>query len=181
VLTSGDVRFLEAAPVLAILVWAIVILFIYVTANSLVVSQLTRFAVLITGINVVVNIVGNVLLLPHFGIKAAAIMTVVSESLQGVFYFYFIWRHITHFRFVSQFIKPLFAALGMAIVLWLIRSWVPLAVPIDASSRHLFLLIANFLIVGGTGFATYIFALWLMRFFTREDIAFLGRFLGRPA
>ena len=44
-----------SAPVLAILIWAPAILFVYIPLNSLVISQLTKKAVLITGINVIVN------------------------------------------------------------------------------------------------------------------------------
>ncbi len=177
VLTSGDVRFLPSASVLSILVWSIVILFIYVTANSLVISQLTKWAVYITGVNVLVNIVGNLLLVPYIGIRGAAIMSVVSEGLQGVFYFYFIWKHITHFRFVGVFIKPLLAALVMGVVLWFIRSWVPFMVPFEASARHLLPLILNVLVVGGLGLVSYFVALLALKFFTKEDVIFLKRFI----
>jgi O-antigen/teichoic acid export membrane protein len=179
VLTSGDVRFLPSAPVLAILVWAIVILFIYVTANSLVVSQLTKWAVIITGLNVIVNIAGNVLLVPHFGIRAAAVMTVVSEGLQGVFYFYFISKNITQFNFAGQFVKPVCAGAVMAVVLWLVRDWTPFLVPLSASTRHLLPLIANLVLVGGVGVVSYVAALGLLRFFSAEDVVFIKRFLRR--
>ncbi len=112
----------EAAPVLAILIWAPAILFIYIPLNSLVISQLTKKALIITGVNVVVNTLGNLILIPHFGIKASAVMTVVSESLQGIFYFYFVWSSITHFNFLNIIYKPIFAALVMGLVLWPIRN-----------------------------------------------------------
>lgn len=179
VLTSGDARFLPSAPVLAILVWAIVILFIYVTANSLVVSQLTKWAVVITGVNVVINIVGNVLLVPHYGIQAAAWMTVVSEALQGTFYFYFIWKNITHFAIIRQFVKPVLAALVMGIVLWFLRDWSPFLVPLEASAKHLAPLILNVVIVGGVGVCTYVVALGALKFFTAEDVRFMSKLFKR--
>ena len=111
----------QAAPVLAILIWAPAILFVYIPLNSLVISQLTKKAVIITGINVVVNTVGNLLLIPHFGIRASAAMTVVSESLQGIFYFYFVQSHITKFDFLRVVYKPVFSALVMGLVLWPVR------------------------------------------------------------
>lgn len=179
VLTSGDARFLPAAPVLSILVWAIAILFVYVTANSLVVSQLTKPAVIVTGVNVVVNVVGNLLLVPHFGIRAAAVMTVVSEALQGIFYFYFIRKNITDFSFFKQFAKPAVAALVMGVVLWFVRGWAPFGAPLEASARHLLPLILNVVVVGGIGLAAYVAALALLKFFTRQDLAFVKRFVGR--
>lgn len=110
-----------AAPVLAILIWAPAILFVYIPVNSLVISQLTKKAVMITGANVIINTVGNLLLIPHFGIKASAVMTVVSESLQGIFYFYFVKKNITNFHFVPLVGKPLLSAAIMGLVLWPIR------------------------------------------------------------
>lgn len=181
VLTSGDVRFIPSASVLAILVWAIVILFIYVTANSLVVSQLTKRAVIITGINVVINIMGNVLFLPRYGIQAAAWMTVVSEALQGIFYFYFIWTNITHFAIIRQFAKPVLAALVMGVVLWFLRDWSPFLVPLEASAKHLAPLILNVLIVGGVGICAYVAALATLKFFTAEDIRFMSKLFKRSS
>lgn len=179
VLTSGDVRFLPSAPVLAILVWAIVILFIYVTANSLVVSQLTKWAVVITGINMLINIVGNVLLVPRYGIQAAAWMTVVSEALQGVFYFYFIWKNITHFAIMKQFVKPMVAAGVMGVALWFLRSWSPFVVPLEASAKHLLPLILNVVIIGGLGVCAYIASLGALKFFTADDVRFISKFFKR--
>lgn len=179
VLTSGDVRFLPSSDVLAILVWAIVILFIYVTANALVTSQLTKWAVIITGANVIINIVGNFLLLPHYGIKGAAIMTVCSEFLQGAFYFYFIKKNITDFKLLGQFVKPLLAAAVMGVVLWFVRDWSPLLIPLEASTRHLLPLIINLVIVGGVGLVAYLGSLSVLKFFTPEDALFLKRIFRR--
>lgn len=114
-------EFVAAASVLSILIWAVAILFIYIPVNALVISQLTKQAAMITGTNVVVNIAGNILLIPILGIKAAAIMTVVSESLQGIFYFYFVRKKITKFRFLSVLWQPAIAAAVMGLVLWQVK------------------------------------------------------------
>jgi O-antigen/teichoic acid export membrane protein len=146
--------FPQSAPVLAILVWAPAILFIYIAANSLVISQLTKFAVMITGANVVINIVGNLLLIPYIGLKGAAVMTVVSELLQGVFYFYFVRKKITHFAFFRFFWKPILASLVMAAVLWVTRS-LPILIPIT---------------FGGS---LYVLAMYVFGFFKKEDWHFI--------
>ncbi len=174
-LTSGDVRFLPSAPVLAILVWAIVILFIYITANSLVISQLTKWAVAVTGVNVVINILGNIILVPVYGIRGAAIMTVVSELLQGIFYFYFIWKNITHFKLISQFIKPLIASLVMGVVLYFTRDFTLVAAPLEASTKYLLPLLVNVAAVGVMGMAGYVCTLFLLKFFVQEDIIFIRK------
>ena len=111
-----------ASAVLAILIFAPAIQFIYIPVNSLIISQLTKKALIITGVNVVVNILGNLLLIPHYGIKSAAVMTVFSECLQGIFYFYFINKNITSFKFSNFFPLPIISAIVMAAVLWPIRT-----------------------------------------------------------
>jgi O-antigen/teichoic acid export membrane protein len=153
-------EFQAAAPVLAVLVWAPAILFIYIVANSLVISQLTKFAMFITGANVLVNIVGNLILLPRVGIVGAAIMTLVSEFLQGLFYFYFVRKKITSFRFFGFWWQPLLASLAMGVVVWWLQ-FLPIyfVVPI--------------------GVLTYGAGLWLVRFFRKDDWVFVKSMLSR--
>jgi O-antigen/teichoic acid export membrane protein len=135
-----------SAPVLAILIWAPAILFIYIPVNSLVISQLTTKAVMVTGINVIINTVGNILLIPHYGIKASAIMTVVSESIQGIFYFYFVHKNITHFHFLPLFLKPLISAGTMGLVLWFIRdSSLLVSLIVGVATYGLMLLVTGFI------------------------------------
>jgi O-antigen/teichoic acid export membrane protein len=135
----------QAAPVLAILIWAPTFLFVYIPLNSLVISQLTKKAVLITGINVIVNTVGNLILIPRFGIRASAVMTVVSESLQGAFYFYFVKKNITDFHFVNIIFKPIFSALVMGAVLWPVRQYnLLITLPLGAAVYFVMLFVTGF-------------------------------------
>lgn len=143
----------ESANVLAVLVWAPAILFLYIVVNSLVISQLTKFAVLITGVNVVVNIIGNLILLPRIGIMGAAIMTVVSEGLQGVFYFYFVRNKITKFKFLSNLWQPFIASAVMGVVVYMLRSQI-IIIPV------------------AVGAVTYALALLVLGFFRKDDIRF---------
>ena len=134
-----------AAGVLAILIWAPAIQFFYIPVNSIIISQLTKKAMLITGANVIVNLLGNLILIPIFGIKAAAVMTVVSESIQAIFYFYFVKKNIVDFKPFKNFLKPFVASVIMAGVLLLVRSW-PLiySLPIGATTYVLALVITGF-------------------------------------
>lgn len=138
-------EFAPSAPVLAILVWAPAALFIYIVANALVISQLTKFAVVVTAVNVLVNTSGNIFLLPLWGIKAAAIMTVVSETLQGALYLYLVRKKITRFNFFSYFPLPILASLGMAALLWPVRHYsLLLSVPLGGAAYFLLLLIFGY-------------------------------------
>lgn len=154
-------EYAEAAPVLAIVVWAPVILFMYIVVNSIVISQLTKFAMIITGVNVTINIVGNILLLPHYGIKGAAVMTLISEFLQGAFYFYFVHKKITNFKFFSLIWKPIIASVVMGVAVWYTRDLVfwPVVVLI--------------------GVIVYALSLLALRFFKKDDVALLKTLLSR--
>ncbi len=139
-------EFAPAAGVLAILIWAPAILFIYIPANALVISQLTKKALMVTGANVMLNTLGNLVLLPRFGIKAAAIMTVVSELIQGFFYFYFIRKNIIRFSFSGLWIKPVLAAGVMGAVLWLVReSSLSISLPLGTGIYFTMLIVTGFL------------------------------------
>lgn len=144
ILLAGQ-EFADAAPVLAVLVWAPAVLFIYIVANSIVISQLTKFAMAVTGLNVIVNIIGNIILLPRIGIRGAAIMTIASELLQGLFYFYFIRRKITNFKFFSLLWKPLLASGIMGLAIWFIQEQ-PLfyAIPLGAVVYGMVLAVLGF-------------------------------------
>ncbi len=170
VVLAGD-EFRPAAPVLAILVWAPAVLLGYIVANSLVISQLTKLAVIITAVNVVVNIAGNLWLLPHFGIKAAAGLTVLSEAIQAVFYFYFIYNRITTFS-ISKFLwRPLIASAVMGFVLLWARalSFFDFSTMVSGfgnSVVKLFGLVA-------IGALVYLLTLVILSFFKKDDKIFL--------
>lgn len=153
-------QFVPAATTLAVLAWAPAILFLYVVVNSLVISQLTKFATIITGANVVINVVGNLILLPRIGIMGAAIMTVVSEGLQGLFYFYFVRSKITEFKFLANLWQPFIGSSVMGVVVFLLKDE--------------FLLIP---VVAGAG--TYALMLFLLRFFREDDLIFLKKLMRR--
>jgi O-antigen/teichoic acid export membrane protein len=170
-------RFSGGAPVLAVIVWAVAILFIYVVANSLVISQLTRFAVAITGVNVLVNVVGNIILLPRIGILGAAIMTVVSELLQGVFYFYFVRKLITSFNIFSLFVKPILASAVMGLVIWNVRGFdlaYKLSLVPDSLSHSVF----NVFWLISLGGAIYFLVLFILKFFRKQDLLFIKHLAG---
>lgn len=153
VLVAGN-EFEPGARVLSVIIWAIAILFIYIPLNSLIISQLTKKAALITGINVLVNIIGNIILIPKFGILAAAIMTVVSELIQGIFYFIFVKSKITDFVFFAFAIKPLAASLIMGAVIWQVRD-------------------LNVLISLTTGAIVYLIILLISGFLKKDDFLFV--------
>ncbi len=167
-------QFADAAPVLAILIWAPAVLFVYIIANSLVISQLTKFAVVITGVNVLVNVAGNLLLLPHIGIRGAAIMTVASEAIQGIFYFYFVRRKITEFSFWRYVWQPALASAIMGLALLKLRGFNL------TSGTDTLALAVNLALWIVAGALVYFAALAALKFFRKDDVSFIKNFV-RPA
>jgi peptidoglycan biosynthesis protein MviN/MurJ (putative lipid II flippase) len=147
----------------------------------LVISQLTRFAVLITGANVIINVIGNIILLPRFGIKGAAIMTIISEFLQGLFYFYFIRKKITPFAFWRHLWRPFLASGIMGLALWqsrlLIGHIVSSYFGLDTTAGLAAYLIFNIV----EGVIVYAVVLAIIRFFRRDDWQFIRNFFRPPA
>lgn len=120
VLLGGE-AFYDAFKALQILVFASAILFVYAAVNSIMISQLTRQAVVITFANIIINLAGNIILIPRYGFRAAAAMTVVSELTQAGIYFYMVQKKIVSFTVFRYFIKPIIAAAVMAAVIFPLR------------------------------------------------------------
>lgn len=155
-------EYIGGAGALRILIWAPAILCIYVTANALVISQMTKNAVYVTLTNVIINIAGNIILVPRIGIIGAAIMTIVSELIQGIYYFYVVHTKITHFSISAFFLKPLIASIIMGLAI------LPL--------MHLHVLIT--IAIGGIIYGS---VLVLLRFFTKQDVVFIKNLLLKRA
>lgn len=144
----------QTARVLSVLVWAPAILFVYIVINALVISQLTKLAMFITGANVAVNIIGNIILLPRIGIMGAAIMTLISEMLQGLFYYYFVRTKITDFKLFAHAWQPFLASIVMGMAVWFTKTYF-LPVPVLI------------------GVVTYAGMLLIFGFFRKEDMGYM--------
>jgi len=171
IMVMAGPEYVSAAPTLAILVWAPAVLFVYIPVNSLVISQLTKFAVIVTGANVIFNVAGNLLLLPRFGIRGAAAMTIVSELIQGVFYFYFVRKKITPFRFWVFLWRPAIAAGIMGGALIAVR---PVLTAISGQQFGAETTMAFTLFLGMSillGSVIYALVLLALRFFQPDDIS----------
>lgn len=144
-------NYYEGFKALQILVFGTAILFIYSAVNSLMISQLTRHAVIATFLNIFINALGNLILVPRFGFKAAAFMTVVSELNQAAFYFYFVRKKIVSFSFAKYFFVPAIAAAVMSLVIYWLREY-------------------NLLIIIPLGVIVYIFVIAAGGFFEKKDL-----------
>ncbi len=155
VVVGGD-QFIEGASALRILVFASGVLFCYAAVNGIMVNQLTRLAVKITFANIFINVIGNLILIPIIGFKGAAMITLASESIQALAYFYFVRKKIVQFHVFRYFFQPIVASLIMALVLWQIKDYT-LALTIPA------------------GILVYFVAIFAVGFFKRSDLAMVKK------
>lgn len=142
--------FAPAAPALWLLVAAVSVLFVYVPVNSIMISQKTKTATIITGINLLFNLALNLLLIPKFGFVVAALITLASELIQLVGYTIVVKQKIVQFEYLRNFIKPAVSGIIMGAVIHFLRGY------------NLWFLI-------GLGAAIYSIVLVGIRFFNAQD------------
>ncbi|MBI2607531.1 MAG: flippase [Candidatus Doudnabacteria bacterium] len=143
--------FAPAAPAMWILIAAVAVLFIYTPVNSMIISQETKAATKITGFTLLFNFTTNLIFIPIFGFVAAAVTTVASELIQLFGYTWVIKRRVVQFQFFRHFIKPIAAVVVMA-----------------GAVVYLKPLLQLWLVIGLAG-VIYAMALYLLKFFNRED------------
>jgi O-antigen/teichoic acid export membrane protein len=135
--------FEPAAPILQIIIWTVPLMYS---------SELLGYVVLITDqerraarsvmVSTGLNVTFNLMLVPRFGLYAAAIMTVVTEAVLVGQHAWTLRDLMRHIHWVATVIRPLAAAAMMGVVTWLLRSQTPILVNIilSAGAYGLFLL-----------------------------------------
>ena len=109
-----DEIYLPGAAALSILIWASALMFVNAfQGTALIAADKKRQLVYMTGTGALINIVLNIFLIPRFGFRGAAVATVISEAIAGVWSFILLtklnpWRQI-----LPLFMKSLTAALVM--------------------------------------------------------------------
>ena len=121
----------------------------------------------------VFNVVANLIFLPIYGIKAAALITVISEGIQAVFYIYFVQTKITKFKITAFLWQPFIASAVMGFAIYFARDVKFLIYSQGSLLASLGELVS--LVVFGA--VIYIIVLGLLRFFKSEDFEFAKSFI----
>lgn len=101
-----------------------------------------------------VNVLANLLFIPHYGMMAAAVVTVATEIILVIQYALML-RTTVHFDVMRTVIQPTLAATLMGLLVLLAHQYLPLAGSIPV------------------GAAAYLAALLLMNIIGREELAFI--------
>ncbi len=115
--------FAPAAPALWLLVGAVSVLFIYVPVNSIIISQRTKTATVITGCTLVFNVVANLIFIPKYGFVAAAVVTLLSEIIQLIGYTFVVKKSIIDFEYFKNYTKPILAGVIMGVSLLYLKKY----------------------------------------------------------
>jgi O-antigen/teichoic acid export membrane protein len=156
---GGSAYLPHAAIALRLLVWSVPFGFINsVTQYVLIAIDRQRF---LTGAFVVgasFNLIANLLLIPAFSYQASAAITIFSEIVLLLPFYYGVRKYLSSIPWLSLIWRPLLGALLMGALLWLLRD-------------------LTFLMLIPASLAIYIGCLILTGTFTQEDISLMKRLL----
>jgi O-antigen/teichoic acid export membrane protein len=120
----GGPEFLPAGAIaLAIMAWSMPVGWINSVTNYALIAvnqqrALTRAFV----IGLVFNIAANLILIPTFSYAGAAVVTILSEIVEGAAFYFYVRRHIAPVSWVEVLARPALAAGAMALVTFLFAS-----------------------------------------------------------
>jgi O-antigen/teichoic acid export membrane protein len=153
--------FTHSIVALQILAWNILLHFMYILL-AVVLASIDRQnqMALAAGICAVLNVILNLILIPHFSYVGAGIATIITGTVLFALYFYFVRKYLYRLPLHKMVVKPIIACAIMAIFLHFV------------SGIHLAVLIAS-------AIALYFLALFILRAFSGEDIRLLKQVLRR--
>ena len=142
----------DAVAPFQILIWSTIITLFYAVANVVMQVKALRQALLVLFLATAVNLVGNILLVPRYGILASAWLTVLSYLIVAAWYLAGSRRYLKYPLWRSG-LWPLAASAVMGLVLWQLQDW------------NVFALI-------GLAAALYFGILFAVRFLKTDDLKF---------
>jgi O-antigen/teichoic acid export membrane protein len=160
IMLLGGIEYLPDSRIaLQIIIWFLPFSFVNsVTQYVLIAIDQQRFLTKAFLIGATFNIVANLLVIPVFSYQGAAVVTILSEIVLLVPFYYAVRKHLGPLPWISLFWQPAAASAIMAVVMWFLRGmpWL-LLIP-----------------VGGV---VYLVALALVGGFRQPDIDLLGRLI----
>lgn len=144
-------EFIPAILILKIVIWTIPIIFLTYTFGILMVSiNKQNLYMKIILVSMIFNIIMNIIFIPGFSYIAASIITILTELISFVLFFYYLSKFICKVPIHSVVIKPAIASVIMGIF-------------IAIFDTNLFLIIPLAVIV-------YIISLFILKTFSDEDM-----------
>lgn len=144
-------EFLPSALALQILIWDVpFLMFASFCGNITTITGEERAAARIYGINSAANVILNLYAIPRYGLIGASIVTVVTDLIGALQFYFLLRRKLDLPNMASVLIRVLIATASMSVVVWL------------AGDRNLFLLI-------GLGALVYLVAVLILQLVDDEE------------
>jgi O-antigen/teichoic acid export membrane protein len=148
----GGSAFLESAPVLQILVFALAMIFFGNFFNAvLIAGNLQKKLMLVLAFAAAFNVVANLVLIPKFSYFGSAFVSVATEMIVVVATFYLSYKKLKYVPSLTNFFSILTSGFAMAVFLFVFRG-------------H------SFIFEGLGGIVVYIFFLWIFKAVKTEEI-----------
>ncbi len=148
-------EFSGAASALRILIWGTPFSFLNPLLGTTLISiNKQNLITRVTFSAMVLNVVGNLILIPRYSYSGASIATIVTNGLACAMYLYFVSRFVCRLKFHTLIVKPVIACGVMAASLILLQ--------------HL-----SLFIVVPIAAVIYLAVLFLLKTFSREDFNLL--------
>ena len=152
-------EFIPSVITLRILIWVAALMFItYLFGN--VMGSIDKQSVIakVSGINAVVNIGLNLILIPKYSYIGAAIATLATEALGFTLYYFFIAKHLQKVMLGRHLWRPVISGALMGIFLYVFKD------------SNLFVLITLAIVL-------YFVMLFMLKAFPREDMDLLKKII----
>jgi len=119
-------EYLAAIPALKVVIWAVPLMYASEFLGYIVIiSNKEAFAARAVTVSTVFNIFLNLILVPRYGVPAAAGMTVLTETILVGQYVWFLRKDLTRLRWGQVLGRPVLATLLMGTAVWLARPVIP--------------------------------------------------------
>jgi len=154
-------KYALAAPVLQIMIWELLFIFLHIpNARLMLVNNRQGQLGWITGLSMILNLILNIWLLPRYGLNSAALIRTLTAVFVFLATYYYVRNRLLRYNLWKTMMRPILAAIAMAIVVWPMRHW----------------LIIWPLLAGG---GVYVILILLLGGFTSEDQRYLRQLLSR--
>jgi O-antigen/teichoic acid export membrane protein len=159
---AGEAFVTSAGPVLAILIWFIPLSYVNGVTQYVLIALHRQGAITLAFlVTACFNLAVNLVLIPRWGLLAAAAVTIASEFVLYLPFRHVLMRELGSAPLLRVVWRPLLATTVCILVMLYLQEWPILAV--------------------SAGLLGYITTLWVLRTFTDEDRLLLQRILGRGA
>lgn len=120
--------YLPAASALAVLAWTLPVWFVtFLQGNLLTVIERQKAVAWVGFINMAVNVILNLLVIPRYGFTGAAVTTLITETLGLLQMFWLLRRNISLGNALLGGVRVAAAAAAMGLLVWLLEGKLPLA------------------------------------------------------